>query len=218
MRNTPTYTIAEAARHIKIAPSTLRSWVKGRNYPKDGGKGSFAPLLSLPAPENSYLSFDNLIEAFVIRALRHEHGISIRKLRQALDYAESKLNVSHLLLSPDLSTNAGNVFIRRYGELINLSLSGQLAMRKILEKHLKRIEWENNHPSRLYPFGDIDDEKLIAIDPKVQFGRPFILRKGISTEVIISRLDSGESIGDIAADYDLRKDEVELALIYEHAA
>ncbi len=38
IRNQPAYSVAEAARYLKVAPATLRSWVVGRPYPT--GKGT----------------------------------------------------------------------------------------------------------------------------------------------------------------------------------
>lgn len=125
-----------------------------------------------------------------------------------MDYAELKLNIPRLLLSHDLLTTAGDLFVQRYGELINLSRSGQLALRKVLEAHLRRIDWKSELPVRLYPYFGYDSDKLIAIDPSIQFGRPVLIRKGISTSVIADRIDAGESVEFIAADYDIAKDEV----------
>jgi hypothetical protein len=87
MLDVPAYGIAEAARYIKLPPATLRSWVVGRSYPKRDGAGYFEPLIQLPQENNSLLSFANLVEAYVLRALRQEHGVSIKDVRAALDYA-----------------------------------------------------------------------------------------------------------------------------------
>ncbi len=35
-RDVPRYTIAQAARYVGLSPATLRSWVRGRSYPKGG--------------------------------------------------------------------------------------------------------------------------------------------------------------------------------------
>jgi uncharacterized protein (DUF433 family) len=59
---------------------------------------------------------------------------------------------------------------------------------------------------------------LIAIDPKIAFGRPVVLRKGITTTVIADRIDAGEKVDDLAADYDLKAAEIEQAVVYERAA
>jgi uncharacterized protein (DUF433 family) len=43
-------------------------------------------------------------------------------------------------------------------------------------------------------------------------------RAGVSTQAIAGRLDAGESVSDVAADYDLTPAEVEQAAVYERAA
>lgn len=216
--DTPIYKFLEAARYLKIAPATLRSWIIGRSYPKSGGSGYFKPLIKSANKKQNLLSFNNLIEAYVLRSLRQEHGVSIKAVRAALDYAQSEFSIPRLLLSRDLLTAAGELFLQRYGELINLSRSGQLALRKMLEVHLRRIDWDSKLPVRLYPFIDFDLKKLIAIDPSIKFGRPVIIRKAISTAIIIDRIDAGESLKAVADDYDLDMNEVEMAILYERAA
>jgi uncharacterized protein (DUF433 family) len=45
-----------------------------------------------------------------------------------------------------------------------------------------------------------------------------MLRKGISTSTIAERVDAGESVDDLAADYGLGASEIEQAVVYERAA
>jgi uncharacterized protein (DUF433 family) len=107
-------------------------------------------------------------------------------------------------------------------KLISLSASGQLAMRKVFEEHLKRVEWDaSRFPARLYPFPSFDaigPNRPIAIDPRIAFGRPVLVRKRVSTHVIAERIDAGETIPDFACDYDLTSAEIEEAVLYERAA
>ena len=95
-------------------------------------------------------------------------------------------------------------------------------MCRLLEEHLKRIEWDvAKFPARLYPFVSAispSEERLIAIDPRIAFGRPVLLRRGVSTSTIADRIDAGETVEDIAADYDLGPAEIEQAALYERAA
>jgi uncharacterized protein (DUF433 family) len=220
-RDAPAYTIAEGARYTRLPEATLRSWVVGRQYPTAGGGGRFPPLIRPASRQPPRLSFWNLIEAHVLRALRTEHGVSVTALRKALDYAEKQLRIDRLLIRPDLRTDAGKIFLDRYGELIDLSASGQLALRRLLAEHLKRVEWDaTRFPVRLYPFLSVapTEERAIAIDPRIAFGRPVVLRKGISTSAIAERVDAGEAVDDIATDYDLDRAEVEEAVVYERAA
>ena len=220
LRNHPAYTLAEASRYLKLPAATLRSWVVGRPYPKADGVGHSRPLIHPPKKQPLLLAFWNLIEAHVLRSLRTEHGVSIKAVRDALNYAERTEKIDRLLLRKDLRTNAGKLFLEKYGELIDLSASGQLAMRKLFEEHLKRVDWDEwQFPVRLYPFVSGDsDQRPIAIDPKIAFGRPVVLRAGVSTGVIVDRIDAGESVSDLADDYGLSAEEVEQAVLYERAA
>lgn len=221
-RNQPTYTLAEAARYLRLPAATLRSWVAGRPYPKAEGVGRFQPLIHSPRKQPPTLSFWNLIEAHVLRSLRTDHGVSLKALRQALSYAERTLDIPRLLLRKELRTDAGKVFLDRYGELVELSASGQLAMRQVLEEHLKRVEWDEwQFPVRLYPFLSVEPisaAKPIAIDPKIAFGRPVVIRAGVSTAAIAERIDVRETVEELAADYGLSASEIEQAVLFERAA
>jgi hypothetical protein len=172
LRDQPAYGLAEAARYLKLPASTLRSWVAGRAYPKGKGVGHFRPLIHPPRRQPPGLSFWNLIEAHVLRSLRTEHGVTIKAVRQAVDHAERTLNIERLLLSKELRTDAGRLFLDKYGQLIDLPASGQLAMRLVFEEHLKRVESDKwKFPVRLYPFvsGETPAPRTIAIDPKIAF-------------------------------------------------
>jgi len=74
---------------------------------------------------------------------------------------------------------------------VNISQSGQLAMRKILEAYLQRVEWDEvGVVARLYPFTRkrmSDEPKAIVIDPRISFGRPVSAGGGIPAAVMRSR-------------------------------
>lgn len=218
MIETPIYNFSEASRYLRIPKATLLSWILGRNYPKGDSSAFSEPLIQLPDSNIRLLSFNNLVESYVLSSLRHTHKVSIKDVRTALEYAQSVFNISRLLLSSELCAAAGNLFIKRYGELINLSLSGQLALKIAFESHLKRIEWDKELPIRLYPFVDVDREKTIVIDPFIQFGRPILKQNSISTSTIVDRIDAGESPESIAIDYEIDLKDVSMAVRYEQAA
>ena len=221
-RNQPSYPLSEAARYLKLPGATLRSWAVGRPYPTARGQGQFRPLIKPATKEPPVLSFWNLVEAHVLKALRTEHGVSIKAVRQAIDFAEKKLQIERLLLSPELRSSAGELFLDRYGELIHLEASGQLAIRQMFEAHLKRVEWDTaRFPVRLHPFVTADlpsDRMPIAIDANVSFGRPVVVSAGVSTAAIARRIDAGETPDAVAEDYGLTLDDVRQAVLYERAA
>jgi len=222
IRHHPAYGLAEASRYVRLPVATLRAWTFGRAYPTAEGARRFQPLVRPAGRKPPLLSFSNLIEAHVLRSLRTEHGVSLRALRRALTYAERELRIERLLLSQELCTDAGQLFLDRYGQLISLSASGQLAMRRLFDEHLRRVEWDAwKFPVRLYPFvlstvRAVD--RVIAIDPQVAFGRPVLVASGVSTAAVADRVDAGESLEDLAADYGVTVAEVEQAVLYERAA
>ncbi len=170
-----------------MAQATLLSWLVGRDYPKGSDTVHSKPLIRPAMNPPPTLSFWNLIEGHVLRSLRTDHGVKMDALRRAIHYAEQHLGIDRLLLSPALRANAGKLLLERYGELIELSASGQVA-------------------------------KPIAIDPKIAFGRPELVEKGIQTHTIVERIDAGEFIEDLAEDYDLTPEQVGEAVLYERAA
>lgn len=216
----PAYSISEAARYLRLPPATLRSWVLGRDYPNRDATSRFHPLIRLARKQPPLLSFHNLVEAHVLRALRTEHGVKLAELRKALAYAEKSLDIDHLLLRKDLLTHAGKVFLRKYGELIELSASGQIAMQQAFDSHLKRVEWSDlRFPVRLYPFVSVESVgRPVAIDASIAFGRPVLIKAGVATRTITERLDAGETIDALADDYGLSTADVEEAVLYERAA
>ncbi len=80
IRDAAAYTLSEAAHYLRLPPATLRSWVVGRNYSTAEGSKGFSPLIKPASVKPPMMSFTNLIEAHVLRALRTEHGVSVKAL------------------------------------------------------------------------------------------------------------------------------------------
>lgn len=218
-RLSPAYTIAEAGRYLKIPAPTVRSWVMGRDYPKQSGQGRFAPVIVLPDDPSRQLSFRNLIELAALRALRTEHEFKLSAVRAALDYARRELKITDLLASKELYARPGELFLAHYGKLISLNRAGQLGIKAVLDGLLTRIDWERNLPCRFFPpLPNRVEGRSVVIDPRVSFGRPVIARLGVSTGVIVDRVNAGEGPEELAEDYGATADEIMDALAYERAA
>ncbi len=93
LRNQAAYPLGEAARYLKLPTATLRAWTLGRPYPTTQGAGHFRAVIRPAATEATSLSFWNLIEAHVLRALRTEHGVSIKAVRR-IDAGETPTEVA----------------------------------------------------------------------------------------------------------------------------
>lgn len=221
-REIPLYTVAEAARYLHLPRATLRSWMDGRAYTAGGEERRSPRLIERPDPGDDRLSFNNLVEAHVLRALRVEHGVPMAQVRRALDYAQKEFGIDRLLIREELRAAPGEVFLKEYGRLLSLSRSGQFAMERILDVFLRRLTRDvEGRPLRLYPFiasQSFEDGRVVSIDPRVAYGRPSIARKGISTAILAERVNAGESIRDLASYYDLDEKEIEEAIVYEAVA
>lgn len=227
IRAMPCYSIPEAAHYLRIPETTLRSWVRGRKYPTSKGDRFFQPVIELPDDSQNLLSFINLVEIHVLDAIRRDHRISLHKVRIAIDFIEKELKSDHPLAYHKLETDGLDLFVERYGQLINVSRSGQLALRELLQAHLRRIDRDSaGHALRLYPFTRkrlqlIEEPKAIVIDPRISFGRPVLAGTGIPTAIIAERYKAGEAIGALADDYGRSTLEIEEAIrceLYTRAA
>jgi uncharacterized protein (DUF433 family) len=216
IREFPTYGVAETAHYLQIPQVTLRSWVVGRPFPTGMGTRFFEPLIMLPDPNRPLLSFMNVVEVHVLDGIRRQHQIRLAKIRQALRYLRQYFPARHPLADEKFETDGLDLFIHRYGQLINISQSGQLAMRSLLEAHLQRIERDpQGIAMRLYPFTKKrlpDEPRFVVIDPHVSFGRPALTSSGIATAVIAERYKAGESVDQLADDYGRDRLEIEEAI------
>lgn len=228
VRNLPLYGFAEAAHYLKIPTSTLRAWGLGQNYVTVGGTKFFKPVLELPDQNLNLLSFVNLVEAHVLAAIRRIHKVRLQEVRRAIGYLKKEFPKSeHPLAEKSFLTDGKNLFVKEYGQLINVSQTGQLEIEKVLDLYLHRIEHDaKGFPLNLYPFTKAPDlkksgvqradaPKIIVINPYICFGRPFLAGAGVPTEIIHERFQAGESIEELAEDYGRGADEIEEAIRYE---
>lgn len=218
-RALPAYTLPEASRYTGVPVNTLRTWVSGRSYPTERGVRFWKPIIERPNRDDPSLSFTNLIEAHVLNAIRRKHQIAMGRVRKALDYLSHEFNSENPLANHDFETDGLDLFVEKYGKLINASKGGQLAMKEILRVYLKRIDRDEKGLARqLYPFtrlaadGRHDDPKIIAINPRIAFGKPVISGTGIPTVIIAERYKMGESMSEIAEDYGRSDVEIEEAI------
>ena len=216
LREMPAYGINEAAHYLGIPNATLRSWVLGRPYPTGAGERFFRPIIELPDKEERLLSFQNLVEAHVLDAIRRVHGVTFGRVRKAVEYLKTKLASKHPLAEQKFATDGVDLFVEVFGQLVNVSREGQLAIRDLIQAYLQRIERDPiGAPVRLYPFTrerKPDEPKIIVIDPSISFGRPVLVGTGIATTIIAQRYKAGESVEELAEDYGRSRSDIEEAI------
>ena len=217
----PAYSVTEAAHYLRIPLATLRSWVRGRYYPTEEGRKFFAPVIDLPEPSLQSLSFVNLVEAHILDAIRRQHNIPLPKVRIALDYVKKYFGLAHPLADQKFQSDGVSLIVSRFDQLIAVSDAGQLAMKAMLDAHLRRVGWDlAGIAIQLYPFTrkrQADEPKIIVIDPTIAFGRPSIMGTGIATAIVAERYKAGESVDELADDYGCERRNIEEAVRCELA-
>jgi uncharacterized protein (DUF433 family) len=208
IRHMPLYSPAEAARFLRLPASTVRAWAFGQGYKaKDGEPRQFKQVISTADPINRRLSFVNLVELLVLAAIRKQHQVKLQQVRSAVEFLRKRSPSEHPLADNDFQTDGIDLFVEKYGNLLNISRDGQIAMKNLIQQYLQLVERDaSGVPFKLHlPRRANAPEPLAAvvIDPERGFGRPVLDGRGIRTEVIVERWRAGESIASLAEDYDL---------------
>lgn len=216
VRSTPAYSFVEAAHYLNIPLSTLSSWCRGQKNKHDGTT-RFQPIIQLDGNPGEGLSFLNLVEAHVLAAIRREHRISLQKVRRALDFVERKLGIERPLTNARFETDGVHLLVRELERLINVSHEGQLEIEPLIRTFLKRIKRDpSGVPIKLYPFTrksvSANEPEPVEIDPRVAFGRPVLAGRGVPTAVLADRFKAGDSLSDLAEDYDTSTQIIEEAI------
>jgi uncharacterized protein (DUF433 family) len=199
-RDIPAYSITSAASLVGIPETTLRSWVFGRTYATKTGPRRAAGLIKLPPSGQQCLSFTNLVEAHVLAAMRRKHELKLETVRRAVSYLKRESGQPHPLASETFRTNGVDLFVERYGHLVNASQDGQIAIREAIEASLDRVEYDKGRAVRLFPVGPTA-RKSIEVDPRRAFGRPVIAGTGIPIAAVADRFRGGDSIEHLARDF-----------------
>ena len=199
-RTLPRYSPAEAAQYLRLPRATLKSWVHGRSD-RNGHRAE--PVIELPG-RGHLLSFQNLVEAHVLGAIRRQHGVSLQRVRKALRFVERRLHLAHPLITAKFQTDGVDLFVDELGKLINASSDGQTEIAEALRASLARVEHDQDGlAARLFPFvrGEDREPKVIVVDPTVSFGRPVVAATGVPVSIIVGRYRAGEDVSAIAEDY-----------------
>lgn len=205
-REIPAYNIAEAAHYLGVPASTLRSWFAGQPYERNGVPRMFKPVIHPADPHRLVISFSNLVEAYVLTSIRRKHRIPLPKVREGMAFLTRKFGTERPLLQEQFATNGVDLFVEKLGEIINISIGGQVEMASLIREYLKRIDRDpRGVPIRLFPFirstEPAQQPKAVVIDPNVAFGRPVVAGTGIPTAVLAEQFKAGDSPESLAREY-----------------
>jgi uncharacterized protein (DUF433 family) len=197
-REIPAYTVGEAAHYLGVPKSTMRSWFAGQR--------GFRAVIRPADAKALGLSFSNLVEAYVLTAIRRRHNVALPTIRRGLDYLVRKLGAKRPLIEQQFATNGVDLFVDHLGDIINISKDGQVEMADLIRAYLERIDRDaKGLPIKLYPFmrtqAPREQPRTVVIDPRVSFGRPVIAGTGIPTAVLAEQFKAGDPVPVLAKEY-----------------
>jgi uncharacterized protein (DUF433 family) len=194
----PNYAPSDAMRYFHLPLSTMEYWAGG---------GSHA-LVRLASRRPPLLSFNNLVEFYVLEGLRKVHEVSMSNIRRALGYMKNEMDSAHPFADYEIRTEGEYVWFFRDGNPVNASRDGQVAFSVIVSPYLKRVSRGfSGHAEAIIPFTkkeyrDADQSpEFVEINPGRCFGAPVLLNSRITTSFLAGRYRGGDSVPAIAHSY-----------------
>ena len=210
------YSEAEAARLLRVAPSTLHYWLEGGER---RGR-TYLPILRVEATGSRSVTWAEFIEAAFLREYRRSHGVPMAELRAFIDLLRDYYDVPYPLAhhQPFVS---GRQLVYEAQEGSGLApefclvaaVSGQYVLTSASESFLTRVTWDDDVATAWRPHDD--PASPVRVDPDVRFGRPAVC--GISTEILWEQSESGADVRELSEAFDLDVGDVQWALAYEHS-
>ncbi len=203
LRDYPTYSIPEAALTLAMSPRTLQSWV----YDK--------PFFDVSGSEQAQrlLSFNDLAQFYFLRFIRKHAKVSDRQARELLRYTQEVTDSEYPLLHEDIGVLKRHVFLTRGKIVLDLlSPRGQFVFQDVVSIFASRFDRDRRGlMSILYPWrlwkGE-DERRPVSIDPQIMSGRLVVTGTRIPAILLATRTRNGESIREIAKDYEITQQRV----------
>lgn len=223
--DTPMYTSAMVGRLVGLTPWRVRRWLKGYRYSYvtgDRGKvriGHMEPVIRRAEEDPSnYASFLELIDLLFVKKFL-DYGTSLQRIRKALNEAEKLIGGRHFAREM-FFTDGKRIYLQIHNDsnadaLLELLSGGQWVIAPIIKELAEQIDFDEitGFAQRWYPLGL---SKPVVIDPRISFGNPSIVDRGIATSNVYDLyLGERSSIEPVCEWFGLNRREVEVAVSYE---
>lgn len=212
----PSYPAAEAGRLVGLTATRVRRWLSGYGYVYGDNVRHQPPVLQHREAAGSYASFLDLVDLLFVKRFL-DHGISLQRVRMALDEAHRILGTRHFARQT-FFTDGGNIYlqVRESGKaILELISGGQWVIAPVIRQLAEQIEFQSPEglARRWYPLGR---GKPVVLDPFVSFGAPSIAGRGVKTANIHDLfVAEHRNLGAVRAWWDLTNAEVEAAVEFE---
>ena len=211
----PSYPAAEAGRLVGLTASRVRRWLGGYGYSYGDAVRHQPPVLRR-GETGSYASFLDLVDLLFVKRFL-DHGISLQKVRRALDEAHEILGTNHFARQ-SFFTDGANVYleVREKGEaILELLSGGQWVIAPVIRQLATEIDFASPEglARRWFPLGR---NRPVVLDPFVSFGAPTVVGHGVKTANVHDLfVAENEKLAAVRAWWDLADGEVEAAVEFE---
>jgi uncharacterized protein (DUF433 family) len=203
----PIFTLREAAGYLDVPKSTIHAWAR----PATG-----EPLITV-FPRKGKLAtvpFIGFAEAYVLAAFRQAR-VPLQRIRTAVDALARSIGLEHALASKRLCTGGAGVLYDYAAErneddlqAIVVVRNGQRQFSEVVRDYLKRITYASDGWASRVRLPSYQRAEVV-VDPRVAFGLPLVVHGGARVEDLVDRFVAGDTLADIAFDFDVRPAELE---------
>ncbi len=206
---------AEAARLLRVPPSTLHYWL-------DGGvrKGKeYRPIIREAPRGRRSVTWAEFVEAGLLRQYRRDQKVPMAELRAVIDKLRNELGVPYPLAHETPFVGAGRQLVREIQDEVGLDpefflvaiAREQLVLTSASTSFVERVRWKDGVAMAWRPHND--PESTVEMTPDRRFGKPMV--GGVSTDVLWEHRDAGEDVDEIAETFEVSANDVYWALSYE---
>lgn len=202
-------------------PRTLDTWVHGYERRPNGRRMvKQGPIITSvhPALNQRSIPFIGLVEATVVEAFRRT-GLPMQRIRVALKILALQGELEHPLASQRLYSDGANVlynYAKNEGDkqlsLLTLTevTTGQCVFHDVIRRYLTRIKYSDKWATELIV--PVTERQILLVRPSVAAGDPIFMNGGAPLSAIRSRVQAGENVESVAADYGVPPDDIDEAL------
>jgi uncharacterized protein (DUF433 family) len=213
------YTVADAARLLKIPAHSIHRWLGGYHYGVGRERVELTPLWTTQIPafgNHIELGFRDLIELRFVAAFL-EAGLTLRTVRRCIEYARNCVQDERPFSTSKFKTDGRTIFFESASgtedeKLLDLK-TRQYNLKAIIQKTFKDLDIEADAVKRWRPF---NNKESIVIDPARAFGQPIAARYGVPTVSLAEAVAAEGSAGRVARCYEVPVRVVQDAIDYEH--
>ncbi len=216
------YSIAEAARIIGVAPSTLRTWVKTyTNKVHDTTYVRHPVIVRYFGNDEPVLTFVELVELLFVKLFR-QAGVKMSVIRKAAERAMERFQTPYPFASQRFDTDGTRIFVTLSDSpsddvVIEDVLLGQRAFEQIVRPFFHHFDYHDNLIVRT--FWPRQHSGRVVLDPQRAFGKPIDAETGVPTvalyEAVITNPE--DDAASIAQWFAVPVDAVHAAVEYERS-